>query len=137
MNKSLKILLIEDDTIEVMKFKRVISSLEENHKIIEAINGEEGINTIKDESVNPDLIVLDLNMPKMNGVEFLENLRNDKQLKFIPAVILSTSNNQKDLLDCYNNGVAGYIVKPLKYEDYVDRIKKLIAYWSQNELYKT
>lgn len=134
MSKALNILLIEDDEIEVMKFNRVLSSLKMNHKIIEANNGEEAIEVLKVKEVVPDLIILDLNMPKINGIEFLGILKADEYLKYIPAVILTTSNNHKDVLECYRIGIAGYVIKPLKYEDYVDRITKLIEYWSANEL---
>ncbi|OIQ20166.1 MAG: response regulator [Flavobacterium sp. MedPE-SWcel] len=131
---SLNILLIEDDTIEVMKFNRVLKGLEINHKITEANNGEEALVVLREKEIIPDIIVLDLNMPRINGLEFLNIIKNDDVLKYIPAIILTTSNNHKDLLECYRVGIAGYILKPLKYEDYVDRIKKLIDYWSNNEL---
>lgn len=134
MTKSLNILLIEDDTIEVMKFNRVITKLGLNHKIIEANNGDEAINILKVKEIIPDIIILDLNMPKLNGLEFLEILKKDETLKYIPAIILSTSSNHKDMLECYKMGIAGYLLKPLKYEEYVDRILKLLDYWSTNEL---
>jgi len=73
-------------------------------------------------------------MPKISGIEFLGILRNDEDLRHIPTVILTTSDNQKDLFECYRLGVSGYILKPLKYEDYVNKIKKVLAYWSVNEL---
>lgn len=134
--KTLKILLIEDDMIEVMKMKRTISSLKLNHKIIEANNGEEALNILRKKDELPDVILLDLNMPKINGIEFLKILKEDDVLKYIPTIILTTSSNQKDLLECYEIGVAGYVLKPLKYEDYVSKIEKLLAYWSINELKK-
>ncbi|MCG9791628.1 response regulator [Flavobacterium algicola] len=134
MSKALNILLIEDDEIEVMKFNRVVGSLKLNHKIIEANNGEAAIEILKVKDVVPDIIVLDLNMPKINGIEFLGILKADDYLKYIPTIILSTSNNQKDLLECYRIGIAGYVIKPLKYDDYVERITKLVEYWSLNEL---
>ena len=73
-------------------------------------------------------------MPKINGIEFLGILKKDEVLKYIPAIILTTSNNHRDVLECYKIGIAGYLIKPLKYEEYVDRIKRLIEYWSTNEL---
>ena len=82
----------------------------------------------------PDIILLDLNMPKISGIEFLKILKKDDVLRYIPTIILSTSNNQKDLLECYKTGVAGYVIKPLKYEDYMAKIERLLAYWSINEL---
>lgn len=134
MSKALNILLIEDDEIEVMKFNRVLSALKLSHKIVEANNGEEAIEILKVKEVVPDIIVLDLNMPKINGIEFLRILKADDYLKYIPAIILTTSSNRKDILECYRIGIAGYVIKPLKYPDYVDRITKLIEYWSSNEL---
>lgn len=134
MTKSLNILLLEDDAIEVMKFNRVLNKLELNHKIIEANNGEQALDILKNKAIIPDIIVLDLNMPRLNGIEFLNILKKDEVLKYIPSIILSTSANHKDMMECYKIGIAGYILKPLKYEDYVDRIQKLLDYWSSNEL---
>jgi CheY-like chemotaxis protein len=134
MARSLNILLIEDDTIEVMKFNRVLKALALNHKIIEANNGEEALRILEIKENIPDIIVLDLNMPKLNGLEFLSILKNDEILKYIPSIILTTSSNHKDVLECYRIGIAGYILKPLKYDDYVERITNLLNYWSNNEL---
>jgi len=134
MAKKLRILLIEDNLIEIMKMKRTISFLELDYSLQEAKNGEEGLKILEDKASLPDLILLDLNMPKISGLEFLAILRNDEDLRHIPTVILTTSDNQKDLFECYKLGVSGYILKPLKYDDYVDKIKKVLAYWSINEL---
>jgi CheY-like chemotaxis protein len=134
MVKKLNILLIEDDLIEVMKLNRTISSLDLKHKIIEANNGEDALKLLENKDVLPDIILLDLNMPKINGIEFLQIMKNDDVFRYIPAIILTTSNNKKDLLECYKLGIAGYILKPLKYEDYMSKIEKTLAYWSINEL---
>lgn len=136
MINTLKILLIEDDTIEVMKLNRTISSLALKHKIIDANNGEEALKVLEQKDNLPNIILLDLNMPKINGIEFLSILKEDDALKHIPTIILTTSNNQKDLLECYKIGIAGYVLKPLKYEEYVSKIEKLLSYWSINELIK-
>ena len=134
--KKLKILLIEDDMIEVMKLNRTISTLQLEHEITEANDGQEALNILQKKTDLPDIILLDLNMPKINGIEFLNILKADDVLKYIPTIILTTSNNQKDLLECYKIGIAGYILKPLKYEDYILKIEKLLAYWRINELKK-
>ncbi|MBU2938166.1 response regulator [Lacinutrix sp. C3R15] len=134
MTKKLKILLIEDDMIEIMKLNRTISTLKLDHTIIEANNGEDALQLLEQKDNLPDIILLDLNMPKINGIEFLSILKKDDVLKYIPTIILTTSNNQKDLLECYKIGVAGYVLKPLKYEEYVSKIEKLLSYWSINEL---
>jgi CheY-like chemotaxis protein len=132
--RRLNILLIEDDMIEVMKLNRTISKLELPHKIVEANNGEEALEFLQKKDELPDIILLDLNMPKLNGIEFLSILKKDDVLKYIPTIILTTSSNQQDLLECYKIGIAGYVLKPLKYEDYIIKIQSLLAYWSINEL---
>ncbi len=134
MAKKLRILLIEDNLIEIMKMKRSISFLKLEHSVQEAKNGEEALKILEDKSNLPDLILLDLNMPKISGIEFLAIMRDNEDLKHIPTVILTTSDNQKDLFECYRLGVSGYILKPLKYDDYVEKIKNVLAYWSVNEL---
>lgn len=134
--KALKILLIEDDMIEVMKFNRVVDNLELKHTIITAKNGEEALSILENKDSLPDIILLDLNMPKINGIEFLNILKQDAVLKYLPTVVLTTSSNERDLMECYTIGIAGYVLKPLKYEDYVSKIEKVLGYWSINELKK-
>ena len=136
MKESLKILVIEDDAIEIMKLQRAIASIEQRHTLVEAKNGEHALDILNDKDNLPDIILLDLNMPKINGIEFLNILKNDDILKYIPTIILTTSSNQRDLLECYKIGIAGYILKPLKYEDYVMKVEKVLNYWSCNELIK-
>jgi CheY-like chemotaxis protein len=130
----LNILFVEDDRIEVMKFNRVLKTLDTNHRLTEAANGEEALNILKGNEVIPDIIFLDLNMPKLNGIGFLKILKNDEYLKKIPTIVFTTSNNDKDIVECYRIGIAGYILKPLKYEDYQIVVKKVLDYWSANEL---
>ena len=129
------ILLIEYDAIEILKFNRSLIKLRDVHEIIEAHNGENALDILAENS-QIDLILLDLNMPKMNGVELLKQLRTDPNLKYIPTVVLTTSINRSDLKQAYSIGIAGYLVKPLKYEDYVLKIVSLLNYWKQNELVK-
>ena len=132
----LKILLIDDDIIEIMKLKRAILKLKLNHEVIEAKNGEDALEILSDKAKIPDIILLDLNMPKLNGLEFLAILKNNEVLKYIPTIILSTSKNRTDVLESYKIGIAGYVLKPLKYEDYIDKINLILSYWSANELIK-
>ena len=119
-----------------MKLQRTIAFLKEQHDLIVAKHGEHALDLLKDRNNLPDIILLDLNMPKINGLEFLKILKKDEVLKYIPTIILTTSSNQRDLLECYKTGIAGYLLKPLKYEDYVQKIEKLLNYWSCNELKK-
>jgi CheY-like chemotaxis protein len=134
MNKLLNILFIEDDLIEVMKFNRVLKVLDLNHRLVEANNGEEALAILREKEIIPDIILLDLNMPKLNGIGFLKILKNDDYLKQIPTIIFTTSNNHRDIIECYKIGIAGYVLKPLKYEDYKIIVKKTLDYWSINEL---
>ena len=130
----LKVLLIDDDTIEALKLKRTIATLEMDHQIIEAKNGEQALKILDQKDRLPDVVLLDLNMPKMNGIEFLSVMKNREEFSHIPTIILTTSSNSKDLLQCYKLGIAGYVIKPLKYSEYVDKIKRVLEYWSVNEL---
>ncbi len=132
----MNILLIEDDQIEVMKLQRTVSKLGLKHTIVEAKNGEDALEILQSGQKLPDIILLDLNMPRMNGIEFLDILKNDNQLKYLPTIILTTSENRADLLKCYEAGIAGYVVKPLKYEDYESKMRKLMDYWEVNQLVK-
>ena len=135
-NKKLKVLLIEDDQIEVIKLKRALGKLGMEHQLIEAANGEEALEVLKGNEARPDIVFLDLNMPKINGLEFLKILKNDDVFRYLPVIILTTSVNRKDILECYRIGIAGYILKPLKYEEYVHKIGRTLDYWSVNELIK-
>ncbi len=132
----MNILFIEDDTIETMKLHRTVSKLQVKHQITEAKNGEEALRILRSGSKLPDIILLDLNMPRMSGLEFLKILKEDESFKYLPTIILTTSENRADLLECYRIGIAGYVIKPLKYEDYEYRLKQVFGYWEINELVK-
>lgn len=135
MNKKvLKILLVEDNKIEIIKLKRSISKELQNYVLTVAENGKEALSCI-DIDV-PELILLDLNMPDMNGKEFLTIIKQKENLKHIPVIILTTSNNNVDVSDCYALGIAGYILKPLKMQDYELKIQAIMNYWNFNEFLK-
>ena len=136
MLRDLNVLLIEDNLIEIMKMERTISLLDLNHTVNFANNGEEALDILEDKNNYPDLILLDLNMPKLSGIEFLTILKGNDNIKHMPTVILTTSDNKRDLEECYKIGVSGYILKPLKYEEYVHKIEKVLSYWSMSELKK-
>ena len=134
MTTKIQILLIEDDRIEVLKLKRSISEEFSDCILTLANNGNEAFSKL--ESNIPDLILLDLNMPDTNGIEFLTQMKSNEDLKHIPVIILTTSNNDKDISECYKLRIAGYVLKPLKYEDYEAKIKAIFRYWSLNEFLK-
>ncbi len=132
----MNILFIEDDAIESMKLQRTITKLGMRHKIQNAHNGEEALTLLNSVDQLPDLILLDLNMPRMNGIEFLDVLKQDEKLKYLPTIILTTSQNRADLLECFRIGIAGYIIKPLKYAEYESKLQRVLEYWEINELVK-
>ncbi|WP_439130566.1 response regulator [Polaribacter sp.] len=134
MINKIKILLVEDDHIEVMKLKRSISKEFDNYYLSTASNGKKALSLIEKEL--PDLIILDLNMPDTNGNEFLSIIKGNEDYMHIPVIVLTTSNHDKDIKECYKLGIAGYIVKPLKYEEYEAKIKAVMHYWSLNEFLK-
>lgn len=131
----MNVLFIEDDMIETMKMQRAVSKMASKHHIIEAKNGEEALTFLKEGNL-PEIILLDLNMPRMSGIEFLKILKADPRLKYLPTIILTTSENRVDLLKCFEIGIAGYIIKPLKYEDYELKLNRVFDYWEISELIK-
>jgi CheY-like chemotaxis protein len=130
----LHLLLVDDDAIETMKFERALVKLNLNHKLTCLKNGAQALDYLEATSQPPDVILLDLHMPIINGIEFLEATTKHPAIRCIPKVILSTSNSEKEKESCYFRGAAGYIVKPLKYEDYVQTIARILNYWSINEI---
>lgn len=134
MNKEFEVYLIDDDSIEVLKLGRVFKTLGLSFDLVHFNNGNEAIKKLSDSKDVPKIILLDLNMSKFSGLDFLKAIKHNEGLKKIPVIVLTTSNNRKDIIECYNLGAAGYIVKPLKYEDYLERIKRLCEYWSINEM---
>lgn len=128
----MKILFIDDDEIERLKFNRIAKQNTISVEVSDAINGEDALKKLEENI--PHLIILDLNMPKMNGIEFLKILRAETKLKYIPIVILSSSDNREDIKQCYEVGVSGFMLKPLRYEDYKKNINTILNYWNVNEL---
>jgi CheY-like chemotaxis protein len=80
------------------------------------------------------LILLDLNMPRMNGIEFLRAIRADPELRSLPVVVLTTSNDERDKIDAYDLNVAGYLLKPVTFTDFVDLMAALNKYWMLVEM---
>lgn len=119
MEKVINILLVEDDTLDVMDAKRTLDKMGVLHIIQVAKNGEEALQYLEkvdkeNPDSKPDVILLDLNMPKMNGIEFLATLRKSERWKGIKVFVLTTSEEREDKEQTKKLGVSGYIVKPLK-----------------------
>lgn len=135
MRSSKPILLAEDDSIDAMTVKRALKDLNVTNQLVHTTNGEEALEYLRNGSNSkPCIILLDLNMPKMNGIEFLRVAKADDYLKGIPAVVLTTSTGDQDKIESFKLSVAGYIVKPVDYKKFVEAIKTLNLYWTLSEL---
>ena len=127
------ILLVEDDEIDVMNVKRAFKKNNVTNPLYVCNNGLEALQFLRGErdpsiTENPQIILLDLNMPKMGGIEFLREIRKDEKLKKISVFIMTTSNEDKDKLDAYDLNVAGYILKPLSMERFIEAVSTLNNY---------
>jgi CheY-like chemotaxis protein len=129
------VLLVEDDNVDAMTVKRAFNELKVSNGLVRAINGEEALGYLKAETDKmPCVILLDLNMPKMNGIEFLKVVKADEVLKGIPVVVLTTSKDDQDKVESFKLSVAGYIVKPVDYKKFVEAMRILDLYWTLSEL---
>ncbi|MFA6970184.1 MAG: response regulator [Gallionella sp.] len=129
------ILLVEDDQVDVMTVKRALKEIKVINPVVNPENGEEALKYLRNpDSVKPCIILLDLNMPIMNGIEFLEVMKHDNQLKRIPVVVLTTSDEQQDKMCSFDLGVAGYMAKPVDYRKFVEVMRTFDAYWTISEV---
>jgi CheY-like chemotaxis protein len=133
--RSLKpVLLVEDDSVDAMTVKRAFGELKVSNELVRQINGEEALNYLKTHlDRKPCVILLDLNMPKMNGIEFLKVMKADDELRPIPVVVLTTSKDDRDKMESFKACVAGYIVKPVDYKKFVEAMRILNLYWTLSE----
>lgn len=127
------ILLLEDDVVDVMTIKRAIKQLNITNKLVVKENGEEGLTYLKECEELPGIIFLDINMPKMNGIEFLEAIKPNEEWAQIPIVVLTTSKDQQDKLATFSKGISGYMVKPVDYPQFKDMISTIKDYWNLSE----
>lgn len=124
------ILLVEDDDIDAMTVRRTLKELGAPNPLDRAIDGEEALAFLRDPAnPRPGLILLDLNMPRMNGIEFVAEIKLDESLRLIPVVVLTTSSEQGDRIAAFSNSVAGYMVKPVDYPQFVAIMSLIRDYW--------
>jgi len=129
------ILLVEDDQVDVMTVKRALNDIRVTNPLVNPENGEEALKYLRDpESKKPCIILLDLNMPIMNGIEFLQVVKHDAALRRIPVVVLTTSEEQQDKVNSFDLGVAGYMAKPVDYRQFVEVMRTIDAYWTMSEV---
>jgi DNA-binding response OmpR family regulator len=135
IQKLVNILLVEDDEVDVMNVKRAFSKNNIKNDLFVAGNGVEALEMLRNTIVPlPRIIILDINLPKMNGIEFLTELREDENLKNISVFVMTTSNEDSDKINAYNLNVAGYILKPLSFEKFIASVATLKDFWSLCEL---
>ena len=135
-DRQLNILLVEDDQVDVMNVQRAFKKNNITNPLWVAGNGVDALDKLRggDIPLQRLLILLDLNMPRMNGIEFLRALRADDELKHLPVVVLTTSDDERDRIEAYHLNVAGYIVKPVTFLNFCDAMATLNKYWALVEM---
>ncbi|HEX8430740.1 MAG TPA: response regulator [Longimicrobium sp.] len=135
-DKLLNILLVEDDEVDVMNVRRAFKNNNIGNPLWVAENGLEALDMLRGTEIPRErrLVLLDLNMPKMNGIEFLRDLRADDALRGTSVVVLTTSNDDRDRVEAYNLNVAGYILKPVTFSNFCQVMATLNKYWALVEM---
>jgi CheY-like chemotaxis protein len=140
-DRLVNILLVEDDEVDVMNVKRAFQRNNISNPLYVASNGLDALAMLRgDSTITPKmpsdrrLVLLDLNMPKMGGIEFLQALRSDPKLRSTPVVVLTTSNQDQDRVEAYNLNVAGYLLKPVTFINFADVMTTLNHYWTLCEM---
>ena len=135
MRNSKPILLVEDDTVDVMTVKRALKDLQVTSDLVSTGDGEEALAYLRDDgNAKPCVILLDLNMPKMSGTEFMRIVKADEELRRITVVVLTTSNSEQDISNSFGLGAAGYMVKSVDYKKFMEIIKTIDLYWTLSKL---
>ncbi|MGB0578851.1 MAG: response regulator [Limisphaerales bacterium] len=135
MRNEAPILLVEDDEVDAMTVRRALKELRVTNPLHHRSNGEEALEFLRAEEMpRPSIILLDLNMPRMNGLEFLEIVKADDNFKNIPIIVLTTSKEEHDRHNSFEHSVAGYMQKPVDYQQFVDVIRTIKLYWTLSEL---
>lgn len=139
-DSTINILLVEDDEVDVMNVQRAFKKNHIKNRLHVAGNGLDALAQLRGEggvekiTPQPKIILLDLNMPKMNGIEFLQALRSDPELESISVFVLTTSGEERDIVAAYKLNVAGYILKPVALENFIQALSTLDLYWSLIEM---
>jgi CheY-like chemotaxis protein len=132
----LNILLVEDDEVDVLNVKRAFQRNHIANPLFVAEDGIEALEQLRSGAIPRDrrIVLLDLNMPRMNGIEFLRELRADPELRLTTVVVLTTSNDDRDKVDAYDLNVAGYLLKPVTFSNFCELMATLNRYWALVEL---
>jgi len=132
--KNKAILLVEDDHVDVLTTRRALKEIHVTNPLAVCENGEDAIDWLRCADELPCIILLDLNMPIMNGIEFLQSVKGDPRLRRIPVVVLTTSEEQEDKVRSFDLGVAGYMAKPVDYRRFVEVMRSIDLYWTISEM---
>ena len=134
--RKMSILLVEDDQVDVMTVRRALQQIRVTNPLFTASDGEEALAKLRSGEIplGSLLILLDLNMPRMSGIEMLQELRKDPELRHLPVVVLTTSDDERDKIEAYNLNVAGYILKPVTFSAFVETMATLDRYWTLVEM---
>ena len=128
-------MLVEDDSANAMMVRWAFGDLNVTNPVVHSRDGEEALEYLRDDNNRkPYIILLDLNMPKMNGIEFLKIIKGDPVIRSIPVVMLTTSDDERDIAESFYLNVAGYIVKPSDHEQFLETIRIIDLYGSFSEL---
>jgi CheY-like chemotaxis protein len=132
----LNILLVEDDEVDVMNVQRAFQKNHIANPLFIAGDGVDALAKLRSGDIPRErrIVLLDLNMPRMNGIEFLRELRRDPDLASTTVVVLTTSNDDRDKIDAYNLNVAGYLLKPETFSNFCEVMATLNKYWTLVEL---
>jgi CheY-like chemotaxis protein len=135
-DRALRVLLVEDDHVDVMNVHRAFKRSHILNPLTVAGDGVEALELLRDGSLPTSrlLVLLDLNLPRMSGIEFLREIRADERLKELPVVVLTTSDDERDRSDAHELGVAGYIVKPVTFLNFMEAMATLNKYWELVEM---
>lgn len=134
-NSNKPILLVEDDHVDVMTILRALKEIHVGNPVVNMENGEAALEHLRTPGLErPCIILLDLNMPIMNGIEFLHLVKADPELRRIPVIVLTTSEEQQDKVNSFNLGVAGYMAKPVDYRRFVEMMRSIDLYWTLSEM---
>ncbi len=125
------VLFVEDEEIEQLKFRKIMSKHFPKVNVTIAINGEQALSLINDEGLKVNMILLDLNMPRMNGEEFLKLINIHRRL---PVLVITSSSNQTDIDRISELDVLGYFIKPLRLEEYENMITSIFSFCTKNQL---
>jgi CheY-like chemotaxis protein len=131
-NGLLNILLVEDDEVDVMNVRRAFAQHHIRNPLFVAGDGVEALEKLRSGEIPKErrIVLLDLNMPRLNGIELLRALRNDPELCTTAVVVLTTSKDEQDIIDAYKLNVAGYLVKPVTFTNFCEVMVTLNKYWS-------